>query len=317
MENIIVLDDSFINANKNGFEITVEDGILKSFKQVIQEKVIIDLKNVSEVADGVFAQNNFVTKVNLPNAKKIGNKAFYQAIFLEEVKLESCYEIGKSVFEGTVSLKTVDAPKLEVLPANSFGFSNVQKLNLPNLKSVDNYSVANARELEIFNAPNLENIGPKAFSNCVKLQKITSNNIKKIEQQAFETCMALFDLNTEKVEYAHRESFSLSMLVKNDQQKNNEYVSYKNILLSSKENSQNINLKNITVIAAKAFWQDQKVQKVTSKSVKFVNEQAFYQSSLVKLKLWGVKKIDNKALCETKLAGLNSFWLKLRFKKSF
>ena len=113
-------------------------------------------KGVKVIGDGVFAECNLLTKINIPDSvTNIGDNAFSGCDSLISIKIpNSVTNIGNDVFGGCRSLTSINIPN---------SVTNIGDEAFSGCKSLTNINIPNS----------VTNIGNKAFSGCKSLTKIT------------------------------------------------------------------------------------------------------------------------------------------------
>ena len=127
----------------------------------------LDLKNVTDVMYGAFANCKYLKDVNFGKASKIGKYGFINCSNLTEIALpNSLTSIGNSGFKDCTSLKDI---------------------NLVNIESIGECAFINCTSLEkVKLSNNLNSIGEEAFKECTNLVSINiPKNIKSLYEENY------------------------------------------------------------------------------------------------------------------------------------
>lgn len=147
----------------------IESGVLKKY---IGKGGVVEIPScVTIIADRVFANNIYITKVIIPESvKHIGKEAFTWCRYITNVKIYGKNKtMGDSVFSGCTNLTDVSLS----CDVGQFAFDGCE-----NLKNVDLYGATV--------------IGASAFRACKKLTEIyLPNTLTTIRDGAFTDCIRL------------------------------------------------------------------------------------------------------------------------------
>ena len=184
----------------------------------------LDLKNVTDVMYGAFANCKYLKDVNFGKVNKIGKYGFMNCASFKEVALpNSLNNIGEKGFAGCENLETVNIPQnindlyenvVESWAGNQFVFAECDKLKKvlvdPNNESytVDNnvfyskdYKVL-IRQLDksitsFTGKKETEKLAHEAFKNCVSLRtfKMPDSVTYLCSEKVFANCNALIDFD--------------------------------------------------------------------------------------------------------------------------
>ena len=184
----------------------------------------LDLKNVTDVMYGAFANCKYLKDVNFGKVNKIGKYGFMNCASFKEAALpNSLNNIGKKGFAGCENLETVNIPQnindlyenvVESWAGNQFVFAECDKLKKvlvdPNNESytVDNnvfyskdYKVL-IRQLDksitsFTGKKETEKLAHEAFKNCVSLRtfKMPDSVTYLCSEKVFANCNALVDFD--------------------------------------------------------------------------------------------------------------------------
>ncbi|MFV8400856.1 leucine-rich repeat protein, partial [Mycoplasma sp. 2634B] len=144
-------------------------------------------KNITNIADQAFENNDFITSVNFPNVKSIGSNAFAGAKNLQSVNLPKVSDLDNNLFEntpkltgkivlGTTLLKWTDASgdinddSITDIADNVFkDNTQITSVNFPNVKTIGSGAFEGATNLKTVNLPKVVNVGNNIFENTPKL----------------------------------------------------------------------------------------------------------------------------------------------------
>ncbi|MGX9395750.1 leucine-rich repeat protein [Mycoplasma sp. 1573] len=309
-ELIMTIDKSYINNEKDGFILIVENNKLIAYRQKIPFKFRLVLNDIDEVVQSVFVTNKYLVSVEMNNVKTIGTRAFYQCINLQEVKMKNLQEIGVAVFEGCVSLKDVEMPSIKKIHASGLSYTTLEKLDAPALEYIDFCALAYCYKLQEINAPNLKHIAPYSLFETKTLSTINLENVDFVGEYAFENS-SLAQAKFPNISYVAKNAFTGAKFFNDNKLDTKSLLIYDNILVESKQEVSELILgSNIRLIAQKAFYFDNKINKISAENVLFVNDLAFANSSISKIKMPKAKWQKSSLFEARKL----NFLTRLKFK---
>lgn len=154
---------------------------------------------VKEIAEEVFSNQTYLTKLTLPDSVTIlGYKMCYGCTNLEEVNLgNSITVIPDSAFEKCSSLRTISLPEsLVQIRSNAFSESGLTELVAPKtLKEIWSYAFSECAELASVDFASISSIGDMAFENCAKLTSVSlPDSLNELGTYAFSGCTSLTDI---------------------------------------------------------------------------------------------------------------------------
>lgn len=155
--------------------------------------------DVGTIGAYVFSYMPNLKTVNLPYCYNIDDSAFAFCHSLTNLNIPKCERLGYSVFQNCTSLTSVDLPILNVLePFMFYDCSSLTSVNLPSVTGINGYAFYNCN-IQTLDLPKCKNINEYVFANN---QNLTSINLPKCEDMGdacFEYCYALTDINLPKI----------------------------------------------------------------------------------------------------------------------
>ena len=205
-------------------------------------------------------------------------------IQISDIDISFVTSIGKGSFRNCTSLtdEKLNAPNLESIDIGAFnGCAMITTINFPKLTSltsdVGNPTFANCPLLSTIELPMVSDIGKCAFYNCTGLTTINLPLITVVPERAFYNCKELPIINIDNVtsinDYAFRYCEKLS----------------------------SINLSNVETIGAGAFYSCKSLTNVVLNSATIVGNEAFYLcNSLTKIDLPVVQSLGSSVFYHCK-----------------
>lgn len=133
-----------------------------------------------------------LSTVILPSTvTKISEYAFYQCASLNSISLPNVVEVGDYAFYGT-ALESVELPQAKTI--GNYTFENATSLvniQIPVVTTIGASAFRNCRLLESISMPNVTSIGNYAFCSCNLLLNLDLSNVNTIGDYAFENCVRL------------------------------------------------------------------------------------------------------------------------------
>lgn len=167
---------------------TVENGVLVS--STARGRVVIP-SGVTEIADGAFCENNYITSVDLGDVKTVGERAFYFCRKLETVVGKKVVSVGPECFRFCDVLRRIEFGAVEKVGDYAFFSCGdcVEIVGTENLTEIGESSFESTKITELEISPNAVKIGASAFRCCSKLARFTvPAGIKVIEPCVFAGC---------------------------------------------------------------------------------------------------------------------------------
>lgn len=147
----------------------------------------------------IFSYMPNLKTVNLPNCYKIDNSAFEFCPSLTNLNIPKCEILGSSVFQHCSSLTSVDLPILNALGAFNFtNCSSLTSVNLPSVTGIYGYAFQNCN-IQTLDLPECKFLNEYVFANNQNLTSINLPKCEEIGDAGFEYCYALTDINLPKV----------------------------------------------------------------------------------------------------------------------
>ena len=138
----------------------------------LNNAIYIDLPNVTSVGlMGLWSLQN-AEYVNLPKVKTLGKSALSHMYMLESIDLPELTEItGSMCFSSTRNLKEFNAPKLTNLPDNTFNYSTIENIELPNVVVLGEeiFYMSNIKSIKL---DSVTEISTNAFGDCSDLETL-------------------------------------------------------------------------------------------------------------------------------------------------
>ena len=146
--------------------------IRKCSFESLYNAIYIDLPNVTSVGlMGLWSLQN-AEYVNLPKVKTLGKSALSHMYMLESIDLPELTEItGSMCFSSTRNLKEFNAPKLTNLPDNTFNYSTIENIELPNVVVLGEeiFYMSNIKSIKL---DSVTEISTNAFGDCSDLETL-------------------------------------------------------------------------------------------------------------------------------------------------
>lgn len=210
-------------------------------------------ETATEISDGAMSGMSGLEYIHGTNVLRIGNTAFSSCSKLKDYDLPHVTQIGADAFAGCKGLRRLVFPEATEIGASAFrlcdgiaevsfdaletieqqfsgwnGPSNIEKLNLPNLKHAGNQAFAYQKKLEKLHLPSLETCGmnliymseieeincpamkeipESAFSGNEHLRRAVFEKAKKVGARSFMQCKKLKDVITPSAEQIEENAF--------------------------------------------------------------------------------------------------------------
>lgn len=159
----------------------------------------------------LFSNCKRLTNANLEQVKVLGDCSFSKCCWLRNIMLPELEEIsyfGNSLYIGMfnncINLINIDLPELYKLNSktNSIFYNcyNLKSINAPKLEVITDEMFSNCYKLKEVNIPNAKIIGEKAFYFTNSLNKVDFNFVTKINTMAFSNSSVEW-INTPMLDY--------------------------------------------------------------------------------------------------------------------
>ena len=159
--------------------------IRKCSFESLYNAIYIDLPNVTSVGlMGLWSLQN-AEYVNLPKVKTLGKSALSHMYMLESIDLPELTEItGSMCFSSTRNLKEFNAPKLTNLPDNTFNYSTIENIELPNVVVLGEeiFYMSNIKSIKL---DSVTKISTNAFGDCSDLETLYLPSVTHISSGVF------------------------------------------------------------------------------------------------------------------------------------
>ncbi len=162
-------------------------------------------KNLNFIDKGAFNNCIYLTEANLSlcdDLRFLYEDAFSDCYNLEKVFLpKNLIEIKERCFMETELCEITFPPTLKFIRSGAFfGNSNLEKIDLKNVKEIDSLCFSDCTNLKEVNLPEtLEQIGEKLFSKCYSLKKVNIDGNVLLPENSFDgiahNIMILIDAN--------------------------------------------------------------------------------------------------------------------------
>ena len=127
-----------------------------------------------------FSECSFIKKIDLPNAEYIRNEAFKSTINLEYFNAPKVKKIYSHVLEHTLSLKELNMPELETVGDDSLRSTNIETIELPNLKHAGKNFLHYSEQLKRVSLPKLESVGAHSLEILKELEELDISSLSSI-----------------------------------------------------------------------------------------------------------------------------------------
>ena len=164
--------------------------------------------SITHIGNMAFFQCTHLKSVDLPGVLTIGSQAFQGCSALGAVSLPETVTIEKQAFYGCSSLATLDADEVVSLAENAFAKTRIQKLSLPDVKSLSQRAFAGCTYLTDVSLPEAESIGSGAFDGCTHLVTVIAPKLKVVPAKAFYGCSALVNVDITGAKGIGEQSFA-------------------------------------------------------------------------------------------------------------
>lgn len=261
----------------DGYPVTVIGGFILNEVSWVEEVVLPDtVYKINEAAfEGGKIRNEVdgewhglgIKKIRLSkNLREIGNNAFKNTR-LEEITLPDTLEkIGSGAFENSL-LKEIEFPA--------------------SLRKIGDFAFVNTKLKEVYIPENLEELGRRAFQACQELVKVNlPSKFKDKVEKPFSNCP-----NIEEVDFEGELTANMILTFEGSKFLNNHAKTCENqmlirdgVLLVYAGEDKNVVIPEGVTEIQKACFKDMDIESVTFPStLRYINEQAFYRTSLKEL----------------------------------
>lgn len=181
-------------------DVEVKDGVLLKFK--VEGPEVVIPQGVTEIAKGVFYNNQQIKKVVLPEGlKKIANEAFIFSS-VEEINFpSSLVTIEQDAFNQCRKLKRIDLSKTKLteIPASAFyAAQSATDVLLPEtLTTIGSQAFVQTEALSKLTIPSkVTSIGIEAFRQSGITELLWPNGVSEVKERAFYICPNLERVKT-------------------------------------------------------------------------------------------------------------------------
>ncbi|MFV8472090.1 leucine-rich repeat protein [Mycoplasma sp. 1458C] len=201
---------------------------------------VLELPNVEEILDKVFAGVKALDRINMPKLMHVEDYSFnYHSL-----------------------------PAITIINEVLFKYqSNEKHVHLDNVKSVARKAFFKNKNIISVSIPDAVEIQMEAFAGCLNLESIDFPNLTFIGTGAFVGCYNLQNYNVPKLERIGWEVFTYDFLP-------DELILGK-VLFKYQKNEANYQNDNITVVGGYAFRNNRYVKSIKLKNAIFIHENAF------------------------------------------
>ncbi|MFV8400885.1 leucine-rich repeat protein [Mycoplasma sp. 2634B] len=260
---------SFSNTNKLDDKLII-NGVLVKWDNASGN--VFDDK-ITKIADGVFAHNEKLIKVDFPNVIEIGGSAFERASKLIGVHLPKVETLGWSAFSGAMSLKSAIFPNVKTInPWVFFGAIALEEASFTNATKIGYESFARTDNLKTTHFPKVITIDESAFQYAKALSIASFPEAKEIKNYAFSSATNLSFISAPKIEKIGFHAFE-------ETPKLNEKLVLGTTLVKWDNASGDIFDNKITKIATEAFKNNHSITKVDFPNVTEIEESAFMNAN--------------------------------------
>ena len=163
----------------------------------------VNMTNVQTIGQKAFYRCSALAEVNMPEATSIGDQAFYQSGITKAYfpKVES---LNTAVFSWSRSLKEVDMPSCTTIGSTTpsgtrwvgpfNGCTALNKVNMPSLTFVGDYSFTGCSSLTSIELPEVVELGCNVFGDCTMLTDVVLPKARLIMYYPFNGCRNLTNL---------------------------------------------------------------------------------------------------------------------------
>lgn len=186
-----------IRINENEQTVTIQKYIDQVENQTVVIPEYLTGLPVREIADGVFADNKTLRKVEISKTvQRIGRQAFMRCSLIQITLPGELKKLEQEVFSGCGRLEQVAfPPSLKAIGEKAFAdCGKLQEIKLPDtMQTIDREAFCGCQKLErIVLGRNLQVIGEGAFSGCIRLRHIMlPQNITVVKKSTFQGCTGL------------------------------------------------------------------------------------------------------------------------------
>ena len=141
-----------------------------------------------------------VQSIRFTKLKRVGNSVMEGCSTLKTLDLEACTTFGSTCFSMCSALEEVNLPLLTTADANVFrvnsGMENhLTRIELPELRSVPSYMVANRSALQTVIIPKAYALQLYAFQNNTGITQLDLPSVTSVGQDAFSGCSSMQVIN--------------------------------------------------------------------------------------------------------------------------
>lgn len=262
-------------------------------------------------------KNSPLVSILLPNVTEAGASVFEGSTNLENIDLSSLTVIPKNMFRNLENLTTIELGSVSSVGQYAFsGCKKIETLSLENVSSIPDYAFYDCASLKSIDIPNAEDFGISAFSNCKLLETINCKPVKTIWSYCFSYCYKLKYIDISQITklpgYVFSDCKALDISITNKITYFGEYSLYKCTSIKSFDlsnatnisynafgytNITSVNLSKVETLDKYAFYQCEKLEKVTLPStIDEIQTRTFYNCiSLTTINLSNVKTIETSA----------------------
>lgn len=288
-----IIPDMLFYQNTTIKSIVINEGVEKIGKRAFAgctSLSAIDIKGVAHIDEEAFTQCNMLKSVTI-DSSNIGDGAFYKCPSLETINLTNVELVGENAFADCYSLKEISFGRGVKVISNE-AFSNCTALETldigPTVNSIGEFCFSNCTKLKnVTFGAQLANIGEACFRNCSSIEAIhVTSSVVNLNAYAFEGCTSLASFTVS--EYNTAFSAFEGHLV----DKSGKLI----VFAYAKIAEETIIPEGISGIGTFVFRNVKGMKKVVLPStLKYVGNEAFFNSGLTEINLNKVEVIDTYA----------------------